>query len=259
MTATRKQPAAEPGRPLDGRIALVTGASKGIGAAVARLLARKGAHVILLARSQGGLEEQDDAIRAEGGQATLFPSDLIDHDRIDAMGAAIHERFRRLDILIGNAGILGPLTPTSHIEPKAWDKVMAINLTANYRLIRSLEPLLRLSEAGRAVFVTSGAADGHHAYWGAYGTAKAGLEALVRTWAEELRKTRIRINLVNPGGTRTAMRAEAFPGEDPATLPTPEEVAEVFLPLVLPGCAHHGEILQARALMQGASGHSRGA
>lgn len=234
---------------LSGRIALITGASRGIGAAVARTFAQNGAHVILVARSQGGLEEVDDAIRADGGQATLFPADLADHDMIDQMGAAIFERFGRLDILVANAGILGPLSPMSHVGPKDWEKVLSINLTTNFRLIRSCEPLLRQSDAGRAIFVTSGAADGNHAYWGPYAVSKAGLEAMARTWAAELRKTPIRVNLINPGGTATAMRAEAFPGEDPASLPTPEAVAETFLPLASADCSRHGEIVQARDLL----------
>jgi NAD(P)-dependent dehydrogenase (short-subunit alcohol dehydrogenase family) len=205
---------------LAGRLALITGASRGIGAAVAKAFAREGAHVILTARTQGGLEDVDDAIRSAGGEpATLLPADLTDFDVIDRIGAAIYERFRRLDILVGNAGILGPLTPVAHIDPEDWDQVIAINLTACYRLIRSLDPLLRLSPSGRAIFVTSGAADGRHAYWGPYAVSKGGLEVLVGTWATELANTNVRANLINPGGTRTRMRAEAFPGEDPRPRP----------------------------------------
>lgn len=232
---------------LAGRLALVTGASRGIGAAVARAFAREGAHVILTARTQGGLEDVDDAIRSAGGEpATLLPADLTDFDVIDRLGAAIYERFGRLDILVGNAGVLGPLTPVAHIDPEDWDRVMAINLTACYRLIRSLDPLLRLSSAGRAIFVTSGAADGRHAYWGPYAVSKGGLEVLVRTWAMELANTHVRANLINPGGTRTRMRAEAFPGEDPNLLPTPEEVAEVFVPLAEDSCNLNGARIEAR-------------
>lgn len=231
---------------LAGRIALITGASRGIGAAVAKAFAREGAHCILVARSQGGLEEVDDAIRATGGSATLFPADLTDFDVIDKMGAAIYQRFGRLDILVGNHGILGPLTPMSHIGPTDWDKVMAANLTSCYRLIRSTEPLLRQSDAGRAIFVTSGASDGRHAYWAAYAVTKGALEVMVRTWAQELANTPIKANLINPGGTRTRMRAEAFPGEDPMALPTPEEVAETFVPLAEESCDFTGEIVRAR-------------
>ncbi len=238
-------PGAPRGR-LAGRLALVTGASRGIGAAVAKAFAREGAHVILVARTQGGLEEVDDAIREGGGSATLFPADLTDFDTIDQMGAAIYQRFGRLDVLVGNHGILGPLTPMSHLEPKDWDRVLAVNLTSCYRLIRSTEPLLRLSPAGRAIFVTSGAADGTHAYWAAYAVAKGALEVMVRTWATELDNTAVRANLINPGGTRTRMRAQAFPGEDPATLPMPEQVAEAFIPLAEASCTLNGAVVRAR-------------
>ncbi len=233
---------------LEGRIALVTGASRGIGAAVALAFAREGAQLILTARTQGGLEEVDDRIRAAGyTPPTLVPLDLAEFSAIDQLGAAIFARFKRLDVLVANAGILGPLTPVSHIEPEDWDRVMAVNLTACYRLIRSTEPLLRLSPAGRAIFVTSGAADGQHAYWGPYAVSKGGLEVMVRTWAQEIANTTMCANLINPGGTRTAMRAEAFPGEDPKTLPSPEQVAEAFIPLAEAGCMANGERIEARA------------
>lgn len=235
---------------LAGRIALVTGASRGIGAAVARAFAREGAHTILVARTQGGLEDVDDAIRAEGGSATLLPADLADFDVIDRMAAAIYERFGRLDVVVCNHGILGPLTPMSHLDPKEWDRVMAANLTSCYRLIRATEPLLRLSPAGRAIFVTSGASDGRHAYWAGYAVSKGALEVMVRTWAAELTNTSIKTNLINPGGTRTRMRAEAFPGEDPNTLPTPEQVAEAFIPLAEASCERNGEVVRARDLMK---------
>jgi NAD(P)-dependent dehydrogenase (short-subunit alcohol dehydrogenase family) len=232
---------------LTGRLALVTGASRGIGAAVAKAFAREGAHIIATARTQGGLEELDDAIRGMGCEAaTLLPADLTEFDLIDRLGAAIYERFGRLDILVGNAGILGPLSPVAHIDPPDWDRVLAINLTANYRLIRSMEPLLRLSPAGRAIFATSGAADGKHAYWGSYAVSKGALEVLVSTWAAEMENTTVRANLINPGGTRTRMRAEAFPGEDPKTLPTPEEVAEAYVPLAEAGCMLNGARIEAR-------------
>lgn len=234
-----------PGR-LAGRIALVTGASRGIGAAVARLFATEGAHVVALARTVGGLEELDDAIKEAGGSATLVPQDLGDFDAIDRLGAALHERYGRLDILVGNAGVLGGLSPVGHIEPKNWDEALAINLTANYRLIRSLDPLLRRSDAGRAIFVTTGATRHPRPYWGTYGTTKIALEFLVLTWAAEVAKTDIRVNLVNPGATRTAMRAAAMPGEDPQTLPAPDKIAPVFLALAVPDCTRHGEIVSAR-------------
>ncbi len=232
---------------LQGRIALITGASRGIGAAVAEAFAREGAQLILTARTQGGLEEVDDRIRAAGHPPpTLVPLDLAEFSAIDQLGAAIFARFKRLDVLVANAGILGPLTPVSHIEPEDWDRVMATNLTACYRLIRSTEPLLRLSPAGRAIFVTSGAADGRHAYWGPYAVSKGGLEVMVRTWAEEIASTTMRANLINPGGTRTAMRAEAFPGEDPKTLPTAAQVAEAFIPLAEASCTLNGARINAR-------------
>jgi NAD(P)-dependent dehydrogenase (short-subunit alcohol dehydrogenase family) len=229
---------------LVGRIAVVTGASRGIGAAVARRFAAEGAHVVLVARTVGGLEEVDDAVRAAGGAATLVPLDLADLDRIDPLGPALYERFKKLDILVGNAGLLGTLGPLSHHDAKLWDDVFKVNVTANWRLIRTLEPLLRLSDAGRAIFVTSGAAQMAQAYWGAYATAKAALEAMVKTWAAELAKTTIRVNLLSPGPIRTAMRAAAFPGEDPLSLRPPEAILQSFVDLAAPDCARHGEIVK---------------
>ncbi|MFT5539546.1 MAG: NAD(P)-dependent dehydrogenase (short-subunit alcohol dehydrogenase family) [Alphaproteobacteria bacterium] len=247
MTTPVGQEIGQPEGRLAGRLALITGASRGIGAAVAKAFAREGAHVILTARTQGGLEDVDDEIRRAGHETpTLFPADLTDLDLIDQMGASLYERFGRLDILVANAGILGPLSPVSHIDQADWDRVLAANLTVNYRLIRALEPLLKLSPAGRAIFVTSGAAEGHYAYWGAYAVSKGGLEVLVRTWAQELENTPVRVNLLNPGGTRTRMRAEAFPGEDPLSLPTPEQVAETFIPLAETACTLNGATVQAR-------------
>ena len=231
---------------LEGRVALVTGASRGIGAAVAKLFAAQGAHVVALARTVGGLEELDDAIKAAGGAATLVPQDLADLDAIDRLGAALHERFGKLDILVANAGVLGVLTPVAHAEPKVWDETMLMNLTVNHRLIRSLDPLLRLSDAGRAIFVTSGVSRNPRAYWGPYGTSKAALDYMVGTWALEVEKTNIRVNLVNPGATRTGMRAAAMPGEDPMTLVTPEDIAPVFLELASPACTRHGEYINAQ-------------
>ncbi|MEE8279877.1 MAG: SDR family NAD(P)-dependent oxidoreductase [Alphaproteobacteria bacterium] len=230
---------------LAGRISLITGASRGIGAAVARRFAAEGSHVILVARTVGGLEEADDAIRTGGGIATLMPMDLTEFEKIDRMGAAVAERCGRLDVLVGNAGILGTLSPMGHIEPQAWDQVIAVNLTANWRLIRSLDPLLRASGSGRAIFVTSGAADGVHPYWGAYAVSKAALEAMVRTWAGEVTKTPLKVNLVDPGALRTRMRAEAYPGEDPMTLEPPEAVTDVFVELAESACTRHGEVVRA--------------
>ena len=235
----------EAGR-LAGRVAVITGASRGIGAAVARLFASEGAHVVLVARTTGGLEEVDDAIQAAGGSATLVPQDLADFDAIDRLGAALHERFGKLDILVGNAGVLGAMSPVAHVDPDNWEETMAVNVTVNFRLIRGLDPLLRLSDAGRAIFVTSGVTRTPRAYWGPYGTSKAALEYMVLTWAQEVAKTNIRVNLVNPGATRTGMRATAMPGEDPQTLPTPDDNARALLDLAHLACSKHGEIVNAR-------------
>ena len=232
--------------PLSGRIAVVTGASRGIGYAAALALARAGAHVVAVARTVGGLEELDDAIRAGGGSATLVPLDLKDHDGIARLAAALNERYRRLDVLIGNAGIGGPSSPLSHVEPKAWDDVMAINVTANWQLIRHFEPLLKASDAGRVVFVSSGAAHNARAYRGPYGVSKAALEALARTFAAETESTPIRVNLFNPGPTRTGLRAAVMPGEDPMTLPSADEVAEKIVALALPSFTESGKLYDFR-------------
>jgi NAD(P)-dependent dehydrogenase (short-subunit alcohol dehydrogenase family) len=234
-------------KPLSDRIALVTGASRGIGAATALALAKAGAHVVATARTVGGLEELDDAIRAVGSSATLVPLDLKDYDGIDRLALALHERYRKLDVLVANAGILGPLSPLGHVEPKAWDDVIAVNVTANWRLIRAMEALLRASDAGRALFITSGAATSAKAYWGPYAAAKAALDTLARTYAAETANTPVRVNLFNPGGTRTRMRAAAMPGEDPMTLPTPEDVAEAILPLCLPDFSETGKLYAFRS------------
>lgn len=218
--------------PLAGRIALVTGASRGIGRACALALATAGAHVIATARSQGGLEELDDEIRGlTGERATLAPMDLIDGDGADQLGLAIHQRHARLDILVHSGAILGGLTPVAHIDPPAWDRAVAVNLTSTYRLIRSFEPLLRQSDAGRAIFLTSGRAVRPKAFWGVYAATKAGLEALVRCWADEIEQTKIRAILLDPNVMRTRMRAEAFPGEDPETLPDPAEIGPMVVEL----------------------------
>jgi len=211
-------------KPLGGRIAVVTGASRGIGYFAAKGLAAAGAHVVAVARTVGGLEELDDEIRAAGGSATLVPLDLKDFDGIDRLGAALYERWKRLDVLFANAGILGQLSPIGHIPPKVWDDVMAVNVTANWRLIRSFDPLLRLSESGRALFMTSGAAHRCRPFWGPYSVSKAALNALAQTYAKEVEKTAIRVVAIDPGRTRTSMRAQAMPGEDPETLPHPSEL-----------------------------------
>lgn len=233
------------GQELDGRIALITGASRGIGAETAKCLAAAGAHVILVARTVGGLEEVDDAIRTAGGNATLVPLDLRQHDLIDQLGANIYERWGKLDILVGNAAMLGTLMPLAHADPKQWNEVLNVNLTANYRLIRSMDPLLRKSDAGRVIFVTSGVARRHYAYWGPYGISKAGLEAMVHIYAEEVADTNIKVNLFDPGIVRTAMRAQAFPGENVGALADPNAVAKHMLKLAMPDCAYHGEIVAA--------------
>jgi NAD(P)-dependent dehydrogenase (short-subunit alcohol dehydrogenase family) len=229
---------------LAGCVALVTGASRGIGRAVAVELARRGAQVVITARTQGGLEETDDAIRAVGGSATLLPLDLTEGEALDRIGPSLFERFRRLDLLVGNAGALGLLTPVPHIQDRDWAEVVGVNLSAGLRLIRTCAPLLLAAEAGRAVFVTSGVVRRPAAYWGAYGATKAGLEHLVLTWAEETRRTRLRVNLFDPGVVATRLRAAAMPGEDPATLRRPEEVAPALADLCEPGEARHGEVVR---------------
>jgi len=219
---------------LDGRIALVTGASRGIGRAVARRFASEGARLILVARTSGALEEVDDEIRSLSGEgAMLVPLNLGQGELIDQLGAALHERFGRLDILVGNAAMLGGLRPVGHYPPDIWEDVIRLNLTANWRLIRSLDPLLRLSDAGRAMFVTSGVTEcePHLPFWAAYTASKAALEALVLTYAAELKRTNIKANVIDPGATATNMRVEAFPGEDPATLAAPDDITDRFVEL----------------------------
>src|ERR1700741_4185425 len=219
---------------LASRIALVTGASRGIGFATACALARAGAQIVAVARTQGGLEELDDDIRKDGGSATLVPLNLTDYDGIARLGAALHERHGKLDILVGNAGVAGPSSPLGHIDLKPWNDVMAVNVTANFQLIRCMEPLLIHSDAGRAVFITSGTATKASAYLGPYSASKAALEALARVWAHETATTSLRVNLFSPGPIRTRMRAAVFPGEDPMTLDTPEQVAEFIIPMCAP-------------------------
>jgi len=229
-------------RALEGKIALVTGASRGIGYAAAKAYGAAGAHVIAVARTVGGLEERDDEIKAAGGSATLVPLDLKDGAAIDRMGHAIYERWGKLDILLANAGILGSITPVGHISPKEFDDVMAVNVTANWRLVRSLDPLLRQSDAGRALFVSSGAARNRRPYWAAYTMSKAALEALAVTYAKETEKTAIKTLLINPGPLRTAMRAKAIPGEDPATLKTPADLAPHLVALSGSALAESGRL-----------------
>lgn len=229
-------------RRLEGRVALVTGASRGLGRSLALELAKEGAHVIATARTEGGLTELDDDIKKLGGTATLVPVDIKDFPAIDRLGAAIFERWKKLDILVGNAGVLGKLTPVSHVDPKLWDEVMAVNVTANYRLIRSMDPLLRQSDAGRAVFVTSGLAHKCWAYWGPYSISKAALEAMVKTYAAEMATTPVRANCFSPGATRTNMRASAMPGEDPMTLPHPDEVAAQAVAMCEPSFDDNGGV-----------------
>jgi NAD(P)-dependent dehydrogenase (short-subunit alcohol dehydrogenase family) len=228
---------------LEGRIALVTGASRGIGAAVATRFAREGAQLILVARTVGGLEEVDDRIKAEGGSATLVPLDLTEFDSIDEMGRALYERFGRIDALVGNHAQLGVLTPLTHLDPEVWQSVIDANLSSHWRLIRSIDPLLRASGSGRAIFVTSGVARHVFPYWGAYAVSKAALEMLVKTYAAEAESNGIRANIVDPGATRTDMRAAAFPGEDPLTLPPPEAITDVFVDLAAADCSRNGDVV----------------
>ena len=228
---------------LQGRVALVTGASRGIGAATAIELGRLGAHVVLTARTQGGLEETDDAIREAGGSATLLPMDLQDTSSLDKIGPSIYTRFDRLDILVHAAGALGKLTPVSHILDGDWAEAMSVNLAATWRLIRSCAPVLVASDAGRAVFVTDARARQPGAYWGTYGASKAGMEHLVLTWAAELRDTNLRVNLFDPGVVASRLRGNAMPGENPSTLPKPASVVPALAALCLPGETRHGLIV----------------
>jgi NAD(P)-dependent dehydrogenase (short-subunit alcohol dehydrogenase family) len=236
---------------LTNRIALVTGASRGIGFATALALAKAGAHIIAVARTQGGLEELDDEIRKAGSSATLVPLSLTDFDGIARLGAALYERHGKLDILVGNAGVAGTSSPLGHVDLKPWNDMMAVNLTANFQLIRCMEPLLRKSDAGRAVFVTSAAASKANAYLGPYAASKAALDTLVRVWANETTITNIRVNLFDPGPIRTRMRAAVFPGEDPMTLDTPEQAAEFIVPMCAPDWSETGKLYdyKSRKLM----------
>ncbi|MEN5081566.1 SDR family NAD(P)-dependent oxidoreductase [Bosea sp. TWI1241] len=229
-------------KPLAGRIALVTGASRGIGRAAALAYAQAGAHVVALARTSGALEELDDEIRAVGGSATLVPADLADAAAIERLGPALLERWGKLDIMLANAGILGPLAPLTHVSPKEWAQVFDINVTANWRLLKSVEQALKASDAGRAIFVSSGAAHSCRAYWGPYAASKAALEAMARSYAAETESTPLRVMMVNPGPLRTRMRANAMPGEDPMTLRTPQDLAPHLVALGAPDWAETGKI-----------------
>lgn len=230
-----------------GRVALITGTSRGIGRATALAMAEAGAHIVAIARTQGGLEELDDEIvKRTGRNATLVPLDLKDFEAIDRLGAAIFEKFKRLDFLVANAGVLGDLTPVSHLEPKVWQELLDVNVTANYRLIRAFDPLLRASDQGRAIFVSTGIIQHPRAYWGGYAASKAALEMLARVYADEVKTTNLKVNMINPGATRTAMRAKAMPGEDADTLPHPTEVARLFVAMCGADWTGHGEVVNYR-------------
>lgn len=231
---------------LEGKVVLVTGASRGIGYAASKEAAKRGAHVIAVARTVGGLEELDDEIQAAGGSATLVPLDLTDGEAIDRLGKSIFDRWGRLDGLIINAAMLGPISPLPHISSDDFAKVMDINVTASFRLVRSLDLLLRQSEAGRIVFMSSNAADSCKAYWGLYAASKAALNAMAKSYAHELEQTRVGVNVFYPGAVRTAMRAKAVPGEDPETLQTPADIAPLLVDLIVPGCAHRSQIYDVR-------------
>jgi len=233
-------------KPLADRIALVTGASRGIGAALALELAKAGAHIVAVARTVGGLEELDDKIGAAGGSATLVPLDMKDMDGIARLALALNERYGRLDVMVGNAGVLTTPSPVGHIEPKDWENVLAVNVTANWQLMRTMDPLLRNAPAGRALFVTSAVAYMARPYFGLYATSKAALDALVRTYAAECADTNVRVNLFSPGRTGTRMISAAYPGIDLTTLPTPEEVAAAMVPLCLPSCTENGRVYAFR-------------
>ena len=234
---------------LAGRLILVTGASRGIGRAVALACAEAGAELIITARTTGALEELDDAIKERGGQATLVEMDVTDLPAIPRLAGAIAQRWGRLDGFVANAGQLGQMAPMAHSDPEIFERTLQVNLTSVWHQLRTFDPLLRAAPAGRAVLVTSGAALGARPYWGAYAVSKAGLESMGRAWAAESEQTNLRINLLDPGAVATAMRAAAYPGEDPASLPGPQEIAPAFLRLLSPDCPYHGERLHARDLV----------
>ncbi len=237
---------AQAGR-LAGDVCLVTGASRGIGFAVAERLAREGATVVATARTQGGLEELDDAIQhSTGRNATLLPLDITDGDQVDRLGPSLYERFGRLDVLVGNAGALGNLSPIAHGQPQDWQHVFNVNVLANQRLVRTLDPLLRGGESGRAIFVTSGVTRSPRAYFSPYAASKLALEHLALTYAAEVQHSPLKVNLLDPGVVRTRMRAHAFPGEDPQSLPPPEAITEDFVGLAARDCRRHGERVEAK-------------
>ncbi|MFP4002915.1 MAG: SDR family NAD(P)-dependent oxidoreductase [Alphaproteobacteria bacterium] len=244
MSGSTEQPAG--GKRLAGKVILVTGASRGIGRSLAVALGAEGAHLVLVARTVGGLEETDDLVQAAGGAATLVPLDLTQYEGIDGLGAQIFERWGRLDGLVVNHAMLGVMSPLAHIKPEVWETAFALNVTSNWRVLRACEPLLRQSEAGRAVFIGSAAAWKHRPYWGLYAATKAAQLNMALTWAAECEKTNIRVNVVDPGPMRTQMRATAMPGEDPDTLPHPDEMAPMVVDLLLPSCERHGEIAHFR-------------
>lgn len=231
---------------LTGRIALVTGASRGIGYYLSLELASRGAHIIAVARTVGGLEELDDHIVKCGSTATLVPLDLHDMEAIDRLGNAIYERWQKLDILVANAGVLGTIAPIAHVEAKTFEDVFQINVISQWRLIRAVEPLLRQSDCARAILLSSGIVHKPRAFWGPYAASKAAFEVLGRCWADEMKHTSIKVNMASPGATRTAMRAQAMPGEDPATLPTPEEIAQKIAILSSPELTRTGGFFDAR-------------
>jgi len=234
---------------LKNKVILITGASRGIGRAVALAAIKAGAEVVITGRTMGALEELDDEIKAVGGKATIVELDMADYAAMPRLAAAIHGRWGRLDGLLANAAMLGPLTPLSHIDDKVWDDTISVNLTAQWHLIRAMESLLIVAPAGRAVLVSSGVANGIAPFWGPYAISKAGLEAMGRVWAGETEKTNLRINMINPGGTATGMRASAFPGEDPALLPQPADISPAFLTLLGPDCSDHGKCFNAREML----------
>lgn len=239
---------------LDGRVALITGASRGIGRAVAKHFAEHGAHVVVTARSQGALEILDDELREFGSQATLVPCDLTDFDMIDKIGAELQNRFQKLDILVGNAGILGKLAPMAEITPQDWQRVLNINLTTNWRLIRALTPLLQASDAGRAIFVSSSVGHQARAGWSSYAVSKAALEMTAGIYAEECKTSNVLVNMINPGGTRTAMRADAMPKENPEDVKSPETINHLFLELASPAYTKTGQMIEAEQEL--AMGHT---
>jgi len=230
---------------LNDKIALITGASQGLGAAVAKAYARAGAHVVLIARNQEKLEKIDDEIRSEGGQATLLPLDLQDFDAIEKIGPSLAERFGKLDIFVGNAGLAGTLMPLHQISTTEFDRVLDVNLKANFHLLKTLDPLLKASDAGRVILVSTGeVVTKGRAYWGTYAISKAALETMARVYADEVRQTNMRVNVIDPDIVRTDMRASVKPGEDPMTLPSPDDVALSFIDLALPTCQKHVEVIR---------------